>query len=304
MQPNKGMAKVLVVIVIVLVCTSIGAAFFLFTDTPDPIPTDEVITRALVTDERSSKVIPSAVRITKATERFARGTLVDETDGLTKNFFALRIGDVWRIVDVTNITISCERFARLGFPDDFIADCVLSFSDAVTVAEIDATLDAMLLSGSQLRVIGFVTEVSEGVDGSLVTVSSGGETETFTIANANTSVGDVIVVTIEAISNPNQGNVSETNTATPSGIVVTQTATVGSEDFDLVGSTNSSQLPQETGTNTGTTDSSSNTINVSGSSKTTIYKINAPNAAPPKNYFLNAGDIDTSFEDIKIEGSF
>jgi hypothetical protein len=278
--------------------------FFMFSG-KETIPTIDAMVRTLATDTRADGVLASNVVITKETEQFVRGTLVDERDGTTKTFFAMKVGDLWRIVDVTASAVSCERFARLGFPEDFIVDCVLSFSDAVTVAEIDATFDAGLLVGTRLQVIGFVTDVTTEGDNSLVTVTSGGATDTFTVATGTVNTGDVVVITVEELAGINQGSVgSSPQTTSTQTRVVTQVVTVGDDDDELVTSnTVSTQLPQETvvSTNSG---GPANTTPVTGVNGTTIYKINAPNTAPPRQQFFNVYDIDRSFEDIKIEGSF
>ncbi|MEY2640813.1 MAG: hypothetical protein RL150_206 [Candidatus Parcubacteria bacterium] len=261
------------------------------------------IERALNTDERAGGVVARDIVFTKQTERYARGTLIDDRDGVTKTFYAMLVGDVWRIVDITTAPVSCERFARLGFPDDFIVDCVLSFKDAVTVAEIDATIGADLLAGVTLQVIGFVDEVTQTPEGTTIVLSSGGASQTVTVADGNVGIGSLVVVTVEDLAAINQTVATTQTGSTASSIPVSSVVVVGTQDTGLVTEeTTATPLPQETGT--GTTQSPSSSGPVTGAGSQTIYKINAPTVAPPPSYFFSEFDIDTSFENIRIDGSF
>lgn len=301
MHVSKGLVKFVPLLVAVLVLTAIVAAFlFVGRGEVDPV-TPESITRVLNTDSRANGVMAVDVVFTKQTDRFVRGTLTDSRDGSVQQFYAMYVGDVWRIVEVTNAPISCERFARLGFPDDFLTGCVLSFADAVTVAEIDATLDASLLQGAPLRVIGFVTSVDDTDGASVLTIESGGVTETFTITDSTITPGDLVVVTVSSVQEPSTvTNSANANTGT---YTASRVETVGDEDDELVGDTPSSTtLPQET--ESAETSQGSSNGTVSGSNGTTIYKVQAPRVAPPPQYFFNVYDIDTSFTNVRIDGSF
>lgn len=301
MHPSRGVAKVIVLLVTVLLLTAIATAFLLLqSNTVTPV-TPELLTRVLDTDSRAGGVVASNVIFTKQTERFVRGTLTDTRDGSVKTFYAMYVGDVWRIVEVTDTPVSCERFARLGFPDDFLTGCRLSFADAVTVAEIDATLDASLLAGAPLRVIGFVTDVQTTDDTSVVTITSGDASETFTVSGSALTPGDVVVVTVGELQEP--GTVSGAGTSSGTYTAV-RVETVGSEDAELLtGTTPTGTLPQEN-QNTASETQPQSSGPVSGSNSTTIYKVQAPHVAPPPQYFFNVYDIDTSFMNVQIDGSF
>jgi hypothetical protein len=288
--------KILVIVVALLLCGAIASAFFLMSKKKD-VPLQDTIEQVLTRDDRAKGVIPTNVNITKESDRFARGTLVDDRDGVTKTFFSMKIGDVWRIVDVTTAPVSCERFARLGFPGAFISDCELSFSDAVTVAEIDATFAGFSLEGAQLSVIGFVTDVSSGTTGSLVTIESGGSATVVTIPDTVVTVGDLVVITVADLADTKQK--AATDTAASGVYTVVKTVTIGSEDNGLVDTKEKqNELPQEK------KETKPETPKVTGDSGATIYKINAPKTAPPQAYFLNEFDVNASFEDIQIDGSF
>lgn len=288
-----------------VVLSSILAVVMVNRDTAPPI--EESVKRALATDVRADGVVAHSVVVTKATDSFVRGTLVDERDGIEKTFFAMRIGDVWRIVEVTTQAVSCERYARLGFPDDFIVDCRLSFADAVTVAEIDATISAELLAGATLQVIGFVDAVN-AIDSETqaVVLTSGGVSQTVAVTGGAPGVGSLVVVTIDALAletMQSTGTQGGTTATTPvQTIPVTSVVTVGANDTELISTgVTTSLLPQEHEQNTTHTGSPAP---VTGAGGTTVYKINAPNTAPPPSFFFSAFDVDQSFETVQIDGSF
>lgn len=289
-------------LVAVLVLTALVVGFLMLTRDELPAVTPELLTRVLETDSRAGGVVARDVTFTKQTERFVRGTLTDARDGSVQTFYAMYVGDTWRIVEVTNAPVSCERFARLGFPDDFLTGCQLSFADAVTVAEIDATLDAALLQGAPLQVIGFVTDVSDDGEASLITVTSGGSTETFAVQGVTVALGDVVVVSVTELQEP---HTTSSNTGATGTYTVSRVETVGSEDTELVtGTTPVGQLPQETNTQGTQQGQGQSSGPVSGGTSGTIYKVQAPRVAPPPQYFFNVYDIDTSFTNVRIDGSF
>jgi hypothetical protein len=232
--------------------------------------------------------------------------LIDDRDGIEKTFYAIKIGDEWRIVDVTTSKVSCERFARLGFPGALISDCELSFSDAVTVAEIDATFAGFSLEGAELRVIGFVTDTKTDASGTVVTIESGGATTVVTITNTPVTVGDLLVVTLADLADAKQKSNASTGTTGTTGATgttgvytVVKTTTIGSQDADLgVPKEKPDNLPQEK------KDKPPVVPVVTGERGTTVYKINAPKTAPPQSYFFSEDDVDASFENIQIDGSF
>lgn len=300
LQSQTGIAKVYAIIIVVLLLTGVVAGLIIFANRTNEAPAIEDITSALQTDARTNGLVPSNIVLTKQVGLFARGTVVDERDGQTKTFYALKIGEVWRIVDVVTGPVSCERFTRIGFPADFIADCQLSFADAVTVAEIDATIDATFLAAAPLKVIGIVEDVSD--EEGTITVSSGGEITTLPIqAGTDTttvSPGDTVVVTVEPIEAPN--TIAAPNTSAPNA-GVTNVTTIGSEDDELIDPTTpQNDLPQEAPDDD--TDDGDEEPLSGGAEK--VQKIAAPNTAPPNSYFTTANDDDTSFEEIQIEGSF
>lgn len=309
MKLNSGISTSLLIIIIAvfILAGSIATGVFIFDESEEKIPTEQLIKESLFTDERARGVNPENVITKKHVGQFARGTLTDLNDGLTKDFYAIQIGDLWRIVDVVSLDeiVSCERFTRIGFPADFIADCQLSFPDAVTVAEIDATLDKVLLSEAPLQVIGLVQEINISEDGESVDIkiSSGGEDATVhsNLSDVgNLEIGDTVVITARVIEEPNQTDNDGGNINSGRSIVVISVTEIGGEDDEIISSKNSISPLKETNNATSTQKGSGDDKEDNGK----ILRINAPNTAPPKDFFLNVFDVDTSFEDISIEGSF
>jgi len=316
---QKGFAKILVVAVVVLVLTALGGAYVLFTsESVEEISLDVVLHDVLRTDERAHGIMPENAVITRSVRQFVRGTVTDARTGEVLTFYALQIGDVWRIVDVVTGPVSCERFARLSFPSDVISDCVLTFDDAVTVAEIDATIDQELLMGTPLRVIGFVDSINE--ETGEITLQSGGATMVVSVqvsATYGLLQGDLIVVDVTELQNVSSGydgsgtqsTVSEEahistvgQTGTTQTLVGTATTVliVGAQDTELhTGISTTTPLPQENNTTTAT-----ETTNMQEAQSGVIHKIYAPHTTAPPSYFFNAYDVDNSFVDVRIDGDF
>lgn len=313
MQSNRGVSSLLVFSVIIIVVILVGTgSFFFINNSKKEVPVQESIENALATDSRAHGVKPSEVVINKREGQFARGVLVDLNDGKIKTFYVIQIGDLWRVADVTEGAVSCERFTRIGFPADFIPDCQLSFPDAVTVAEIDATIDKALLEGAPLQFIGLVTEITINDEEGTITlvISSGGEETTIqsNIENVqNIDAGDIVVITAEVVVEPNQDNDNNSSQQNGGGVTIsiTNVTEVGDGDDEVTDPGNTNSLPQENEDTTNTQNNGGNNQeNEVGGTGGVILKINAPVTAPPAAQFFNAFDIDTSFEDISIEGSF
>lgn len=291
MQGNKGIAKTLIIIVSALLITAVGLAFY-FLNSPEEQNEINIsdVEKVFSLDERAGGVSAQNILITRSAGNFARGTLTDSNDGLEKDFYLIRIGEVWRVVDITNQPVSCERFARLGFPNVFIQDCQLTFSDAVTISEIDATLDEFFKSSSNinLKIIATVESVEQNEDGQLVTIVSGDETIQIQLSNNDPAVeeGDLIVTTITP---PNTNSTNQNNTVYQS----TNPVIVNQEDKDLF----------EENTTVGSTPVN-NVSNPENTETNKVYKINAPKSSAPPSYFINEYDRDNSFVDIELNGNF
>lgn len=290
MQGNKGIAKILIIIVSVLFLTSITILFLVLNqeDEQEMLAVSDA-TRIISIDERSAGVSAENIIITNSSESFVRGKLFDSFAGVEKDFYLIKIGDTWRVVDITDQPVSCERFARLGFPNVFIQDCKLSFSDAVTLSEIDKTLEDFFLSSenTNLRIIGVVDSIVENENGQIVTLISGDQTIQIQINSEDETVqeGDLIVTSITPpnINNPNNSTQITYNT--------TGTVAVNSDDrelFENIPTTPTTQTP---------------TPNTEDPSKK-LDKINAPKSYAPPSYFKNVYDQDNSFIDVELEGSF
>lgn len=288
MQGNKGIAKILIIFSSVLFFSAIAILIIILNKeevNPDLL---KDIDSSLKLDERAEGLIPENIIITNSTENFLRGTVVDQRDGMQKDFYAIKIGEVWRIVEVTNTSVSCERFARLGFPSSFISDCKLSFSDAVTISEIDATLDSFFLESTELKVIGVIEDIQYTAEGQIITVASYSGDSSIKISVSNdfqAQEGDLIVTEItpplqyNSIEQINSDTVYNSDNA----IVVNE------EDRELVVNTEETQNNQ--------------TLKINEITNS-VLKIDAPKSSAPPSYFFNAYDIDNSFIDVELDGSF
>lgn len=295
MQDNRGVAKILIIISSVLFFSAIAIAIIIFNkEDKGDVNLLQEINKSLSLDERAEGLIPENVIINNSTENFLRGTVVDQRDGLQKDFYAIKINDIWRIVEVSNTPVSCERFARLGFPSAFISDCRLSFSDAVTISEIDATLDNFFLESTELKIIGVVESVEYTEEGKVLTVTSYSGDSSIKInveSDFETQKGDLIItqITPPIQYNPNSQTNSETIYDSNNSIIANQ------EDRELLEDVN-----QNTDQNGQQGEQSIKIDKVTNS----ILKIDAPKSSAPPSYFFNAYDRDNSFIDIELEGSF
>lgn len=289
MQGNRGIAKILLISVTIILLTSIVILFIIFTseDSVDEQKEKDEIQKSLIIDERSEGVIPENIIIKQLSGNFARGKLTDANDGLEKDFYMIKIGEIWRVVEITSLPVSCERFARLGFPNVFIQDCKLTFSDHVTLSEIDSTLEDFFLSSNNtnLKIIGIVNLVEDTENGQVVTIDSGGETIQIQLSlnDSKISEGDLLVT---SITPPNQNNSNNQNVV----YVASNTIVVNEQDKDLFVEPNPTQI--------------NNSELISNPETNKIYKINAPKSAAPPSYFFNENDIDNSYIDVELDGSF
>ncbi|MDA8611494.1 hypothetical protein N9L18_01350 [Candidatus Pacebacteria bacterium] len=310
MNTKAGAISIPVIVsIVVAVLVAGGISFFLLYEPEEKTPVEESIQDALSTDDRAKGVNPSRIVIVKHEGQFARGTVFDLNDQKKKTFYAIQIGDHWRIADVVEDSVSCERFTRIGFPADLIPDCQLSFPDAVTVAEIDATIDQEFLEEAPLQIIGLVQNITinEQEGTASIEIASGGVSTTVESSSGNVSgieTGDTVVITAEVIVEPNQNNNDPEQGVGGTTISVSNVTQIGEEDDDIVLAENTNPLPQETGGDEEDNDDGTSQNNPVNSGGGTILKINAPVTAPPVEQFFNAFDIDNSFEDIKIDGSF
>lgn len=289
MQVNRGIAKIVFILSAILILTAIGGAILIFNNEDVEIVDIETIKNSLIIDDRAGGILPENISISISNDSFLRGRVVDSRDGIERDFYSMKIGDVWRIVEITNSVVSCERFARLGFPDAFISDCRLSFSDAVSVDEIDATLDDLFLSSVELKIIGVVESIENTENGQIVTVSSGGSTTQISITDAklNTQIGDLIVTTITA---PKEYVYTPQSNSTNVVFNTEEVTIVNEEDRDL-------NIEDEEETH--------EQVNVKVNPNTnSVYKIDAPKTSAPPSYFFNAYDVDNSFVNVELDGSF
>lgn len=289
MQANRGIAKIVFILSAILILTAIGGAILIFSNEDVKTVDIETIKNSLIIDDRAGGILPENISISISNDSFLRGRVVDSRDGIERDFYSMKIGDVWRIVEITNSVVSCERFARLGFPDAFISDCRLSFSDAVSVDEIDATLDDLFLSSVELKIIGVVESIENTENGQIVTVSSGGSTTQISITDAklNTQIGDLIVTTITA---PKEYVYTPQSNSTNVVFNTEEVTIVNEEDRDL---------------NTEDEEETHEQVNVKVNPNTNaVYKIDAPKTSAPPSYFFNVYDVDNSFVNIELDGSF
>ncbi|MBP9763312.1 MAG: hypothetical protein KBD10_01015 [Candidatus Pacebacteria bacterium] len=290
---NKNLIKIFFLIGVVITLLAVVSAFLFFgkgDDKEDIEKQQEQIKKSLSIDERAYGVIPENVSFTIVAGNFARGKLTDGNDGLEKDFFMIKIGDLWRVVEISNKPVSCERFARLGFPNVFIQDCKLSFSDAVTLSEIDSTLAEFFLSANNtnLKIIGIVDSIENTEDGQLITVSSGGETVQIklSINEPKLAEGDLIVTSITPPNKNSSINDKKENNV----YIAVNPVVVNEQDRDLF-----IDNPVVENNN------STSTINNPGNK---LHKIDAPKSSAPPSYFFNVNDVDNSFVDIELDGSF
>lgn len=292
MQANRGIAKIVFISSAIIFLTAILIAILFFSNDETETVDVGTIEKSLIIDERAGGIVPENIVITFSNEKFSRGKVIDARDGIERDFYAMKIGEVWRIVEVTNQVVSCERFARLGFPDAFISDCKLSFSDAVTIAEIDSTLDDLFLSAVELKIIGVVESVEETENGQIITVSSGGATTQIAVSDSqsHTQVGDLIVTTITA---PKE-YVYDSQSVNSNIIFNSEnTVVINEEDRDLnVDNVVNTEQPN-----------SEKSIKVNPNTNS-VYKIDAPKTSAPPSYFFNVYDVDNSFIDVELDGSF
>jgi len=252
----------------------------------ESISIDEV-SKVFSLDERAGGIIAENITITFSNNNFTRGKLVDSSTGEEKDFYLIKIGDVWRVVEITSSPVSCERFARLGFPNVFIQDCQLTFSNAVTLSEIDSTLDDFFKNSANfdLTIIATVEDVQNTEDGQIITVNSGGEIIQIKLSTADPAVqtGDLIVTKITA---PNSRNESNPVYQTSNPIIVNE------NDKELLQNINNQNTTQQ------------QNYQMQDPQANKIFKIDAPKTYAPPSYFKNVYDVDNSFVDVELEGSF
>lgn len=292
MQQNRGMAKVLIILVSIIFLTAVGLAILFFNSPEDVSEINLADAQRIISiDERAGGISADNVSITRTSGYFARGKLTDSSTGVEKDFYLIKIGEVWRVVEITDKPVSCERFARLGFPNVFIPDCELSFSDAVTLSEIDATLEDFFKSSvnTNLKIIATVESIEETENGQLVTLLSGETTIQITLSNDDPSLreGDLIVTTITPPNNQGSSSSTQQNVV----YTVSNPVVVNQDDRDLF-----AENPIETPIINPNITPPSNTDK--------IYKIDAPKTSAPPAYFFNVYDIDNSFVDVELDGNF
>ena len=298
MQASRGITKLVTIVSVAVSLVLILIIIFILNLSKDDEPVNitlEDATKVISLDERSSLVSAENITITQSNENFVRGRLLDKSDGKEKDFYLIKIGDSWRVVEVTDQSVSCERFARLGFPNVFIQDCKLSFSDAVTLSEIDQTLADFFLSSENLnlKIVGVVENIEETENGQIITMDSGGEKiqVQLSISTPKVQEGDLVVTSIT----PPNNYTSNTNTQSTT-IIYTSNNTVAINENDR-------DLFVDTTVNTNNQNNNNQTYDTNNPSNK-IYKINAPKTSAPPSYFFNVYDIDNSFLDVELEGSF
>lgn len=298
MQASRGIAKLTVMITVTVSLVLILVIIFILNSSrkEDVVSiTLEDAVKVISLDERSSFVSAENITITQSNESFARGRLFDKSDGKEKDFYLIKIGETWRVVEVSDQPVSCERFARLGFPNVFIQDCKLTFSDAVTLSEIDQTLEDFFLSSDNLnlKIVGVVENIEETENGQVITIDSGGEKiqVQLSVTTPKVQEGDLVVTSIT----PPNNYASNTNTQSTTIIYTSNnTVAINGNDRDLFVNTQVNVDNQNNNTQTYDTNNPSNKI----------YKINAPKTSAPPSYFFNVYDVDNSFLDVELEGSF
>ena len=213
MQGSRGSAKIILIVTAILFLTSLFI-FFIFINKEEKVDLTkekENIEKSLSIDERADGIVPENIVFSNIIDNYARGKVTDSRDGIEKDFYAMKINGVWRIVEISNMPVSCERYARLGFSSSLISDCRLTFSDAVSISEIDATLDQLFLESNELKVIGLVEDIEETEEGKIITVVSedGSSIKISVPDSVDTTEGDLIVTTITAPIEYISNNTSE-----------------------------------------------------------------------------------------------
>jgi len=96
----------------------------------DPAPE---IKKSIIDSDKNSDIVLSNenIVITHIGGSYARANLVD-TD---TNFYLVKVNDSWSNVITSKEPIYCERAERLGFPINFVDDCILQFPDSITLQE-------------------------------------------------------------------------------------------------------------------------------------------------------------------------
>ncbi len=294
MQYKRGFSKLIIISIFSLILLII-ILFFLFKKSPETsfeMKSEDVL-KIISLDERSAGISVENIKFTRTTNGFIRGTLFDIDNGIEKDFYLIKIGENWRVVAITDRPVSCERFSRLGFPNLLIRDCELSFSDAVTLSEIDSTLEDFFKNSSNfsLKIIATVEGVELTEEGQIVTLDSGGEIIKVILSGdgSKLEVGDLVVTKITPPNNnSNQSsNPSHTVYTTSDPVIVNQD---DKNLFSQAGVVPSSEVL--------------NIPNVVENESNKIYKINAPKTYAPPSYFFNTYDVDNSFIDIQLDGSF
>jgi hypothetical protein len=250
------------------------------------------VEKVLNLDERSNGIIFENARITNQSGNFIRGKLIDVQTRFEKDFYLIKIGEGWRVVEITSEPVSCERFARLGFPNTFITDCRLTFSDAVTLSEIDATLEDFFKSSANtnLRIIAVVQSIENTENGQIITLVSGEKIIQVQTLSSDpiVSLNDLIVTNIT----PPNNNTSSANVSINPIYNVSNVVVVNEQDKDLYNNISTIHNPINQNPNPTT------------NTEQKINKIDAPKTYAVPSYFFNVNDVDNSFVDIQLEGSF
>lgn len=184
----------LLIIGAIITLTALSGAFLFFggKNTPQQISLDDSLPNAL--NVKLGREV--SFNITNEAPRHARGT-TSEGD-----FYAVNTGYGWRVIEVSNNPVSCERLRALNFPESFIEDCATSFADAKTVTEIKTENS----SGDDVTIIGTISIPNDPSQS--VTISSGGGN--ISLQNSNlegVSNGETVVVSGTISGNASAGTV-------------------------------------------------------------------------------------------------
>jgi hypothetical protein len=132
MKLNK---KLQIAIVCLVSIPVLGFFFMNVDDTEQKTSPDQVIknikTRILSDIEESNDLTYESIRITHLSSKYARARIEERSLDL----FLVYINNDWKSAFVTDEPVFCEKAVKIGFPANFIEDCVLEYPGTIDLSE-------------------------------------------------------------------------------------------------------------------------------------------------------------------------
>jgi hypothetical protein len=157
----------------------------------DPVP--EIKNAAIDSiKDTNSNISEESIIITHMSSRYARADLINTEI----SFYLVKTTDGWNSVIVSDEPVYCERVQSIGFPSNFVDDCVLQFPRAISVDDYVNLDDSS--ADDEFTIIANITD-SQDPFCDCLTVESGGETITLSYPD-NTDIfetGETVVLTLE-----------------------------------------------------------------------------------------------------------